>query len=162
MAVIQVIWEYYLHFLGITRFPKRLSVQIFKSSLNITKALSPRTIGMQVNFMWQNLKEKLNTVKKHSLTFEPRHEISINVVCATCKGSDQPVHTHSLIRAFAKSLECSMSVKLLTEHHLEFLSLKGGCTGSSESTLVKNATLLEITCHGSFYENLKCSKLHLL
>ena len=27
-----------------------------------------------------------------------------------------------------------MSVKLLTEHHLELLSLKGGCTGSSEST----------------------------
>ena len=30
-----------------------------------------------------------------------------------------------------------MSVKLLTEHRLEFVSLKGGCTGSSESTLVK-------------------------
>ena len=30
-----------------------------------------------------------------------------------------------------------MIVKLLTEHHLEFLSLKGCCTGSSESTLVK-------------------------
>ena len=30
-----------------------------------------------------------------------------------------------------------MSVKLLTEHHLEFLSLKGACTGTSESTLVK-------------------------
>ena len=30
-----------------------------------------------------------------------------------------------------------MSVKLLTEHHLELLCLKGGCTGSSESTLVK-------------------------
>ena len=30
-----------------------------------------------------------------------------------------------------------MSVKLLTEHHLEFLSLKGGYTGSSESTLDK-------------------------
>ena len=30
-----------------------------------------------------------------------------------------------------------MSVKLLTEHLLEVLSLKGGCTGSSESTLVK-------------------------
>ena len=29
-----------------------------------------------------------------------------------------------------------MIVKLLTEHHLEFLSLRGGCTGSSESTLV--------------------------
>ena len=35
------------------------------------------------------------------------------------------------------SLDYSMSVKLLPEHHLEFLSLKGGCTGSSESTLVK-------------------------
>ena len=30
-----------------------------------------------------------------------------------------------------------MSVKLLTEHHLEFLSFKGGCTGLSEHTLVK-------------------------
>ena len=30
-----------------------------------------------------------------------------------------------------------MIIKLLTEHHLEFLSLKGGCRGSSESTLVK-------------------------
>ena len=30
-----------------------------------------------------------------------------------------------------------MIVKLLTEHHLEFLSLKGGCRGSSESSLVK-------------------------
>ena len=30
-----------------------------------------------------------------------------------------------------------MIVKLLTELHLEFLSLKGGCTSSSESTLVK-------------------------
>ena len=30
-----------------------------------------------------------------------------------------------------------MSVKLLTEHYLEFLSSKGGCTGSSESTLAK-------------------------
>ena len=30
-----------------------------------------------------------------------------------------------------------MSVELLTEHHLELLSLNGGCKGSSESTLVK-------------------------
>ena len=30
-----------------------------------------------------------------------------------------------------------MNVKLLTEQNLEFLSLKGGCTSSSESTLVK-------------------------
>ena len=30
-----------------------------------------------------------------------------------------------------------MTVQLLTEHHLEFLSLKGVCIGSSVSTLVK-------------------------
>ena len=30
-----------------------------------------------------------------------------------------------------------MSVKQLTEHHFEFLGLTGGCTGLSESTLVK-------------------------
>ena len=41
-----------------------------------------------------------------------------------------------------------MIVKLLTEHHLECLLLKKGCTGSSESTHVK-VTLLEITCTGS-------------
>ena len=35
------------------------------------------------------------------------------------------------------SLEYSLNIKLLHEHHLEFLSLKGGCTGSSESSLVK-------------------------
>ena len=40
-----------------------------------------------------------------------------------------------------------MSVKLQTDYYLEFLSLKGGCTCSSESTLVK-ATLMEITCRG--------------
>ena len=30
-----------------------------------------------------------------------------------------------------------MIVKLLTEHHLEFLSLREGCTGSSEYIHVK-------------------------
>ena len=30
-----------------------------------------------------------------------------------------------------------MGVKLLTEHHLEFLSFKGSSSGPSESTLVK-------------------------
>ena len=35
------------------------------------------------------------------------------------------------------SFEYSMTVKLLSEHHLEFLSLKGGDIGSSEPELVK-------------------------
>ena len=40
-------------------------------------------------------------------------------------------------RSLCLSLEYSITVKLLTEHYSEFLSFKGGCTGSSESTLVK-------------------------
>ena len=40
-------------------------------------------------------------------------------------------------------LEYSMSIKLLTEHHLEFLGLTGGCTGSSESTLQSLCLSLE-------------------
>ena len=55
-----------------------------------------------------------------------------------------------------------MIVKLLTERYLEFLSLKGGCTGSSESTLVKMSNCWKshvlahlskchiVTCHGSY------------
>ena len=42
------------------------------------------------------------------------------------------------------SIEYSMTLRQLTEHHLEFLGLKCGCRGSCQ-----NATLLEITCHGS-------------
>ena len=37
-------------------------------------------------------------------TYEPRHEISNNVVCATSKASDQPAHMRSLLRAFASRL----------------------------------------------------------
>ena len=36
--------------------------------------------------------------------YEPQHEISNNVECATSKGSDQPAHMRSLIRAFASHL----------------------------------------------------------
>ena len=47
------------------------------------------------------------------------------------------------------SLAYSMNVKLLTEHHFVFLSLKGDCTGSSESTLVKmpNCWKSHVTAH---------------
>ena len=48
-----------------------------------------------------------------------------------------------------------MIVKLLTERHLEFLSLKGGCRGSSESTLVKMPHCWKscATAHLLFTEN---------
>ena len=42
-----------------------------------------------------------------------------------------------------------MIVKLLTEQHLAFLSLKRGCTGSSESTLVK-CHIVGNSCRGSY------------
>ena len=35
---------------------------------------------------------------------EPVHEISNNLVSASSKGSDQPAHTRSLIKAFASRL----------------------------------------------------------
>ena len=73
---------------------------------------------------------------KQISSFEPRHEISNNVVCATSKGSDQPAHMQS-DQSICLWLDCSLSAKLLTEHHLEFLSLKGDFIDSSESTLVK-------------------------
>ena len=45
-----------------------------------------------------------------------------------------------------------MSFKLLTEHNLEFLGLKGGYRGSSESTLVKMSHCWNshVTAHLSF------------
>ena len=58
-----------------------------------------------------------------------------------------------------------MIVKLLTEHHLEFLSLKGGCTGSSEYPLVKmpncwkshvTAQILTYYNHKNIYDMYHC------
>ena len=71
----------------------------------------------------------------------------------------QPAHMRSLIRAFASRLNI-LSVKLLTEHHLEFISLKGGCTGSSESTLVKmpHCWKSRVVAHFILQSNLDYSK----
>ena len=54
------------------------------------------------------------------MIFEPQHEISNSVMCAKKAQTSLRIH-----------------VKLLTQHHLEFLRIKGGCIGSSESTRVK-------------------------
>ena len=83
-----------------------------------------------------NVKKTMAFILSRVRVFEPRHEISNNVVLSASKGSDQPAHTGSLIRTSASRLNI-LSVKLITEYHLEFLSWKGGCKGSSKSTLVK-------------------------
>ena len=49
-----------------------------------------------------------------------------------------------------------MSVKLLAEHHLEFLSLKGGCRDSSESTHVKMPNCWKSHTQAHFSLNTKC------
>ena len=90
---------------------------------------------MLIEKIWSNIHVKHNTKiagtgKLETTPNEPRHEISKNVVCATSKGSDQSD------QSLCWSLEHFMNLNILTEHHLEFLSLTGG-TDSSESTLVK-------------------------
>ena len=49
-----------------------------------------------------------------------------------------------------------MIVKLLTEPHLEFLSLTRGCRGSSESTLVKMSDCWQ--SHATAQIEFKCHK----
>ena len=52
----------------------------------------------------ERIKWEFGPVVIEEMTLEPRREISNNVVCATSKGSDQPVHMRSLIRAFASRI----------------------------------------------------------
>ena len=67
-----------------------------KKKLNTTTLKTNELVQLIVgNFIW---------LKPNNRTFEPWHNISYNVVCATSKGSDQPAHTRSLIRAFASHL----------------------------------------------------------
>ena len=53
-----------------------------------------------------------------------------------------------------------MAVKLLTEHHLEFLSLKGDCTGSYESTLAKMPHCWKSHVAAHIYRNGKFNMPH--
>ena len=71
---------------------------------------------------------------------------SLRLACAYAQ-SDQ---------SLCKSHEYSKSVKLLTEHYLDVLSLKGVYTGSSESTLVKmpHCWKSHFTAHLSFSSQL--------
>ena len=72
-----------------------------------------------------------------SLNFNPIWAAAWDLISVTSKSSDQPVHQHSLTRAFASSLNILTTVMLLTEQHLEFLSLTRDCIGLSESIYVK-------------------------
>ena len=58
-----------------------------------------KTLTLSLNF-----KILLQCYVDGESAFEPRHEISNNVVYANSKASDQPAHTRSLIRALASRL----------------------------------------------------------
>ena len=67
-----------------------------------------------------------------AIAYEPLHEFPKKCYV-------QPAKSQIIlpICAVLSELEYSTKVKLLTEQHLVLLSLKGGCTGSSESIHVK-------------------------
>ena len=48
--------------------------------------------------------QQMQLLNMRKTRHEPMHEISNNIVCATSKGSDQPAHMRSLVRAFASRL----------------------------------------------------------
>ena len=52
------------------------------------------------------------------------HEISNNVVYATSNGSDQPAHTHSLIKAFASALNILWLLNYWPNNIWSFSALK--------------------------------------
>ena len=66
------------------------------------------------------------------------------MVSATSKVSDQPAHMQS-DQSLCLSFEYSMSVKLLTEHHLELVTAQAGL-----SLYLSKCTSLEIMCHVSY------------
>ena len=66
-----------------------------------------KSLGKEVGYLGSHIgaDERPRISKLTPFIYEPRHEISNNVVCATNKVSDQPAHMGSLIRAFASPLK---------------------------------------------------------
>ena len=72
----------------------------------INRGNQPKASGDRENLNHKQglIKTQISLLFITRLKYEPRYEISNNVVCAISKGSDQPAHMRSLIRAFACSL----------------------------------------------------------
>ena len=68
------------------------------------KTLPQTAVLFTVNMFKNAARLSGNYVTLLTNIFKPLHDISNNVVCATSKASDQPVHTSSLIRVFASTL----------------------------------------------------------
>ena len=88
------------------------------------------------------------------------------MVCATSKSLRSACAYVQSDQSICLSLDYFMTVRLLTEHHLEIQSLKGGCRGSSESTHVKmphcwksHALALDCDCYISWSYSSACQWL---
>ena len=60
-----------------------------------------------------NNSHKIHKMKKMcfiSSENQPVHEISNNVVCATCKTSDQPVHMPAHMRSLIRDFACCLNI----------------------------------------------------
>ena len=80
--------------------------------------------------------------------FEPQHVISNNVAFwQDCVNSDEPVQPPFKLRNSKWSLVSSL---ILIEYSSDLQRLWSDCTGWSESLLVAQTTLLEISCRSSF------------
>ena len=80
----------------------RIRVVLVRNAKPTTTSLNINTLQAG-NTQISNF-QTMKTAERYEILFEPVHEISINVVCATSNASDQPAHTCSLIRAFASRL----------------------------------------------------------
>ena len=96
---------------------------------------TPGPIRAHGNFCWW-AKGPSTEISNNIPAFEPWRISNTVGMCHQQRLRPACAYTQS-DQSLCLTLEYSMSVKLLTEHHLEFLSLKRDCTGSSEPTFVK-------------------------
>ena len=81
---------------------------------------NPEKLSLDIMMLMSILRNQVLLAKL--MRFEPVHEISNNVVCATSKASDQPAYTRSLIRAFASHLSILWLLSYWLNTILSFLA----------------------------------------
>ena len=100
--------------------------------------------GSSYHLCQQNIEETVQlmdtlgmTVQQHKSVFEPIQQNLSHGLGFPTMWYVRPAKPQIRLRIRAVWSEPLLVARLLIEHHLEFLSLKGGCKDSSESTLVK-------------------------
>ena len=73
-----------------------LEIEVKGESTPLNVVLHPYATHVPGKNLVGTTLKKMITVAKYEL----QHEVFNNVICAISKGSDQPLHMHSLIRAF--------------------------------------------------------------